>query len=120
MSRVSPAAPGASPRGFEVHPDARCLRGLHFVYVAPGLVDHDRLVERIRAAYPRQLVEGTERWGAVTVQRLIVQFRFELRLGIRPGEISFIHRVLATPEQRATDRDRFEASLLATLAEGAP
>ena len=104
---------------FDVHPDPCCLRGLHFVYVAPALAEPARLVARIREAYPRQLVEGCERWGDVVVQRLIVQFRFELRLGARPGEISFLHRVVASAEQRAHDRDQFEASLLAALAEGA-
>jgi len=104
---------------FDVHPDPCCLRGLHFVYVAPALTELARLIDRIRDAYPHQLVEGCERWGDVVVQRLIVQFRFELRLGVRPGEISFLHRVVASPAQRALDREQFEASLLATLAEDA-
>lgn len=102
---------------FEVRPDARCLRGLHFVYVAPTLISPARLIERVRQRYPHQLVEGYERWADVVVQRLIVQFRFELRLGQRPGEISFLHRALASPEQRAHDRAAFEASLLAAIAE---
>jgi hypothetical protein len=109
-----------SPRAFDVHPDPRCLRGLHFVYVAPALAEPARLIERIRARYPHQLVEGCERWGELVVQRLIVQFRFELRLGARPGEISLLHRVTASAAQRAHDRDQLEASLLDALAEGAP
>lgn len=99
---------------FDVHADPRCLRGLRFVYAAPGL-DEDRLAARIRDAFPDHLVEGHESWGAVTVQRLIVQFRFELQLGARPGEIAFLHRVTATAAQRAADRARFEAELAAAL-----
>jgi len=99
---------------FAVHADPRCLRGLLWVYAVPGL-DAGRLIAATRDAYPDRLVEGCERWGEVTVQRLIVQFRFELQLGARPGEVSFVHRVLASAEQRAADRAWFEAVLTATL-----
>jgi hypothetical protein len=99
---------------FAVHADPCCLRGLRFVYAAPGLVE-DRLVARIRGAFPDHLLEGHERWGEITVQRLIVQFRFELQLGARPGEVALLHRVTATADQRAADRARFEAELAAAL-----
>jgi len=102
---------------FEVRPDPRCLRGLHFVYVAPALTSPAHLIERVRQRYPDQLVEGVERWADTVIQRVIVQFRFELRLGTRPGEISFLHRAIASPAQRTHDRAAFEASLLAAIAE---
>lgn len=99
---------------FTVRTDARCLRGLHYVYTAP--VAAAPLIAELRAAFPRQLVEDTETWGARVVHRLIVQFRFEVQIGTRAGEISFIHRVIASPEQRASDRACFESTLRAALA----
>jgi hypothetical protein len=114
---VSVAAVDAHPT-FTVRRAATCLRGLHYVYAAP--VAPDRLVAQLRAAFPHHLVEGEERWGDRIVRRLIVQFRFEVQIGTRAEEISFIHRVIANPEQRACDRARFESSLRAALAEELP
>lgn len=95
-----------------------CLRGLHYVYTAP--VAPERLIGALRAAFPHHLVEGEERWGDRVVRRLIIQFRFEVQIGGRAEEISFIHRVTASPEQRADDRARFESCLRAALAEEVP
>jgi hypothetical protein len=105
----------ATTATFHVRPDPRCLRGLHFVYDVPGLAAA-RLVRGIRAAFPVDLLETTEPWGPVTVHRLVVQFRFEIQLGARRDEISFLHRVLASPAQRARDRAWFEATLIAASA----
>lgn len=103
------------PPPFTVRRAASCLRGLHYVYTAR--VAPDRLIAALRAAFPHHLVEGEERWGERVVRRLIVQFRFEVQIGARAGEVSFVHRVIATPEQRASDRARFESSLRAAMAE---
>ena len=100
---------------FTVRRATTCLRGLHYVYAAR--IAPDRLVAELRAAFPRHLVEGEERWGERVVRRLIVQFRFEVQIGGRAEEISLIHRVTAAPEQRASDRARFESCLRAALAE---
>lgn len=108
----------AEPPPFTVRRAVTCLRGLHYVYTAP--VAADRLIAQLRAAFPHHLVEGEERWGDRVVRRLIVQFRFEVQIGARAEEISFIHRVIASPEQRACDRARFESSLRAALAEEVP
>ncbi|MBC7978452.1 MAG: hypothetical protein H7138_25995 [Myxococcales bacterium] len=98
--------------GFEVWPDAHCLCGLRFLYTVSALAT-ERLLAGVRAAFPHDLVESTEPWGPVHVHHLVVQFRFELQLGPRPDEISFTHRVLASPAQRARDRAWFEITLLA-------
>jgi len=103
---------------FTVRADATCLRGLRYVYIAPVVAA--RLIAGLRAAFPRQLVEGTEAWGERVVHRLIVQFRFEVQIGARAGEISLIHRVIANPEQRLGDRACFESTLRAALSEAAP
>jgi hypothetical protein len=137
MAAPATSAPAAS--AFAVRPDGHCLRGLHFVYSVPALDGRDAadppdspdavaargaaervtagLVDRLRHAHPHHLVEDVEHWAERLVRRLIVQFRFEIQLGVRPGEISFIHRVLATPAQRAHDRAEFEAALAAAIAE---
>lgn len=98
---------------FSVASDPSCLRGLRFVYTAPGL-DGDRVLAQLRTAYRGKLVEGHEQWGEVLVRRAIVQFRFEVQLGARPDELALIHRVSASPAQRATDRAILELALGAT------
>jgi hypothetical protein len=100
---------------FDVRPDPHCLRGLHLLYSVPRLAA-ERLVHDIRTAFPHHLFETSERWGPVTVHRLVFQFRFEIQLGARRDEISFLHRVLASPGQRARDRAWFEATLIAISA----
>jgi hypothetical protein len=91
---------------FRIRPDTRCQRGLRFSCT------FDRvpigLVEALRAAFSGQLVEGVERLGSTEMHRLILQFRFELRVDLRRGAIDIQHRASATKAQIASDRALFE------------
>lgn len=102
--------------GFVARPDERCQRGLLVRYFVTGAFDEERLACALQRAWSEALVEGSERWGARTVRRLVRQFRFEVRLGERDGEISLLHRTMASPAQRADHTLVFETCLRAELA----
>ena len=50
------------------------------------------------------------------MRRLVLQFRFEVRLGATEREVSLLYRATANEEARAADRARFEAVLLEQAA----
>lgn len=108
----------ATPPHFTVRADPRCLRGLHFLYRGEPSIHRESLAASLRGVFPGQLVEAEESWGERVVTRLVLQFRFEIRIGDRDQEVSFIHRATASPEQRTGDRARFEALLLGVLTGG--
>lgn len=85
-------------------------------YSVEQAFDEERLAQSLQAAWDHALVQGCERWGARVVRRLVRQFCFEVRLGERDGEISFLHRALASAEQRAEQTRVFEGCLRAELA----
>lgn len=101
--------------GFDARPDARCQRGLLVRYSVGGAFDEERLARALQSAWGESLIEGSERWGARSVHRLVRQFCFEVRIGEREGEISFLHRTLASAEQRADHTRVFEECLRAEL-----
>lgn len=105
----------ASP--FTVRPDERCQRGLHLLYrVRDGMaVEADALERELLRAYGGRLVTGSEAWGARTVRRLVLQFRFEVRLGTRDGEVSFLFRATSPEESRRDDRAALERALAACI-----
>lgn len=107
-----------SDDGFEARPDTRCQRGLLVRYSIAEAFDHERLAGALQSAWGGTLVEGCERWGARVVRRLVRQFCFEVRIGERDGEISLLHRALASSERRADQTGIFEACLRAELAAG--
>lgn len=96
---------------FSVRADRRCQRGLHFVYALEAPPDLARLEGALRAAFDDRLVGSVERWGARSISRLVLQFRFEVRLGTGDLELSFLHRATADAIARAADRKRFESVL---------
>jgi len=102
--------------GFEARPDERCQRGLAVSYFVARGYDEERLRAALQAAWNHSLIEASETWGKRTVRRLVRQFRFEVRLGVRDGEISFLHRALASPEQRAAQSGVFESCLRTAIA----
>ncbi len=95
--------------GFSSRQHSRCQRGLHWVYTLPGGSDLEGLGALLQSRWP--LVASEERWGSRRVWRLVYQFRFEIRLGTRDDELSFIHRACTPEELRRTQRAQFEALL---------
>jgi hypothetical protein len=100
--------------------DPRCQRGLRFTVALPTAgpdpdpdsdVAQDRLRAGLIAAFPEAVV-GEERWLARRIDRLIVQFRVELRLGERPGQLVVLFR-RCCPE---SERERLRERLLDALA----
>ena len=102
---------------FSVKADRRCQRGLHFVYAVPERTDLPRLERALVEAFDDRLLLSEEAWGQRRVRRLVLQFRFEVRLGARHRQISFLFRSTAPAEARAADQARFEITLSALLAE---
>lgn len=99
---------------FEASVDARCMRGLHWRYTFPdGPPDQPALREALRGVFSG-LIETDEHFGPRHMVRLVRQFQFEIRLGERNGEVALIHRVSANLEDRAKNREAFEALLLRT------
>ena len=96
---------------FSVRANERCQRGLHFVYELEGTPDLAQLEVDLCRAFGDRLVRSCESWGARSVLRLVLQFRFEVRMGDSDREVSFMHRSTANEEARAADRTRFEAVL---------
>ena len=96
---------------FSVRANRRCQRGLAFVYELTEAPDLERLEADLCHAFGDRLVRSEESWGARSVRRLVLQFRFEVRLGESDRAISFLYRSTANEEARAADRTRFEAVL---------
>ena len=96
---------------FTAQQDARCQRGLTWVYRFEGVLD----LQRLRAGLPADLLEGIEIWGSRKVSRWLLPRRFELRIGTRDGELRFLHRFSASAAQRASDRAGFERALTAAV-----
>lgn len=85
------------------------------LYTLARPVDEGALAQALQSEHAGRLVEGEERWGDRVVRRMVLQFRFEIRLGARAGEISFYHRAAASPESRASHQAMFERILRAQL-----
>ncbi len=49
------------------------------------------------------------------MRRFVLQFRFEIRIGVEEDQVAFIHRVTAPPNARAFDRSWFERTLTQSL-----
>lgn len=81
------------------------------MYGLAATPDLDRLEGALRAAFDDRLVGSVERWGTRSISRLVLQFRFEIRLGTGELELSFLHRATADADARAADRTRFERVL---------
>lgn len=94
---------------FEVERDARCQRGLRFLYRAR--FDPDALADALDAAYDGMVVRHVEALGDTRTERVIVQFQVEFRVGEREGEVSLTHRVSASPEIRARSHRVLEDTL---------
>ena len=94
--------------------DARCQRGLHWRFTlddaASVPASGDTTLHQLITAEPR-IVHSRERWGDHVLDRYVLPFRFELRVWVRPGELSFIHRATAKPAQRDADRAALEGLL---------
>ena len=99
---------------YRAHPDAHCQRGLHIVYELLAPLDAEEAIARLQRVYTEKLVVGAHQLGARRVRVALYQFRFEVRFGQRNGEVSYLHRMLASPEQRSSDRCAFE-SVIAEL-----
>lgn len=100
---------------FESFPDRRCLRGLHVVYRYVGVLNDEVLKNELHAATSGHLIEAAELWGERRVTRLVLQFRFEVRVGARDNELSLCHRSMAQPAQRLISVQIFERALEAAL-----
>lgn len=103
--------------GFTMRPDDRCQRGLHLIYEVTAPPDLRRLEDALVREFEDRLVRTEEAWGSRLVSRLVLQFRFEVRLGVRDHQISFLFRDVAPALSRAADQARFEAVLAASLEE---
>ena len=96
---------------FSVRANRRCQRGLAFVYELTEAPDLARLEADLCRAFEDRLVRSEESWGTRSVRRLVLQFRFEIRLGESEREISLLYRSTANEAARTADRSRFEAVL---------
>lgn len=105
--------------GFKVWPDKRCLRGLHWVYALDRCIDFAELERALLDAFDQKLVCSEENWGSRKVLRVVLQFRFEVRLGTRDREISLLFRETAPPHARMADRRHFEEVLSAAAGASA-
>jgi hypothetical protein len=94
---------------FTREPNRRCLRGLEFFYHLEHL-EPQALQEAARDAFPG-LWLGSERWGPLLVLRAVLNHRFELRIGARPGQVHMIHRATCPPQARRQDQEAFELLL---------
>jgi hypothetical protein len=100
----------------QLRPDPGCLRGLRFwVSLPEPIPSQAQLLASLITAFPEAVV-GVEHWAAQRIDRLIVQFRVELRLGERAGELGVMFRSCC----QAAERDRMRARLLACLAATQP
>ncbi len=109
-----------SDRTVSVERAPRCRQGLEWVFTAtPSLADEDIL----RAV--TQLLDG-ERWttqstrlGEAVLTSFVVPFRFELRVGLVPGQLTLLHRMRAEEPARVALRERL-AGLLGASDAGVP
>lgn len=107
---------------YRAEPDARCQRGLTWRYrVEPALwatcERADARADLIRSLRHEAEVRQIERaYGDRRVVTLLRAFRYELRLWVRPGECTLLHRASAPPEVRAGDRRAFEQTLASWLS----
>lgn len=100
-------------RALELVADPRCQRGLRFTLRLPDPTpDRERLHAALVVALP-EAIAGFERWAEQRVDRLIVQFRVEVRIGERPGELGILFRSCGP----APERERLGELLLATVAQ---
>lgn len=79
---------------FRPQPDRRCLRGLRWVVDlhASGLeLDPASLADALAEVLPGAL-RGQEQLGPRVVERVILQFQLELRIGERPGQLALLYR----------------------------
>lgn len=84
---------------------------MHWVYTLRCGTELGPLVVRLTEGGQGPLVHATECWGGRTVHRFILQFRFEIRVGVRDAQVDFLHRSCAAVSQREADRAWFEAQL---------
>jgi hypothetical protein len=92
---------------FARHSDPRCQRGLTFVYRYGFELDAGQLL----GALGPDLICAEQLWGERKVIIGILSRRFEVQIGVRDGELRFMHRMSATLDQRESDRAGFEAAL---------
>lgn len=81
------------------------------MYTVDRPLDRAAFVAALRSATHDRLVSATEQWGARRVERLILQFRFEVLLGEQADEVLMQHRVCTSGEQRELDRALVEGCL---------
>lgn len=86
------------------------------MYTVPVALDVGRLEGALVEAFDDRLIRSEEPWGRLRVRRLVLQFRFEVRLGVRDDEISLLFRATSPAVSRAADQARFEAALTAACA----
>lgn len=100
----------------EIRRNRACLRGLHYELRSGGVALNPELVcAQVLANAERGLVQAVETWGQRRVWRLIYQFRYELRAGVKPDCVEVLHRQCVSPEQRKVDRLWLARQLSAVL-----
>ncbi|MFV8752675.1 hypothetical protein ACNOYE_19170 [Nannocystaceae bacterium ST9] len=87
-----------------LEPSSDCQRGLRWTLARLEL-PHEQVCARLAAAFP-QAVRDRERWGTREVERLIVQFRVEFRVGERPGEVALLFRTCCPLAEREAILER--------------
>ena len=97
---------------FTVQQNRRCLRGLHFEYHLERDVDALDLFDGIEARLG-PLVRHQDPLGERLTHRGILPFRFEVRVGVKPRLVDFLHRASASEDERSVDRDTLESVLVA-------
>jgi hypothetical protein len=96
---------------FERRPDPRCQRGLRFDYLLEAPIAQSRLCEAVEPFFDGRMVRATENWATREVVRMVLQFRFEIRVGERDQQVSVLYRRCCPPAERENLRSRLEAAL---------
>lgn len=96
---------------FERRPNARCQRGLGWddLLAAPAPAYRDTAA--VGAALKGPLVEGQERCAGRTVERLILQFEVEVRVGERDRQVAALFRSCCPAPRRRELLARLDAAI---------
>ena len=87
-----------------IEKDQQCLRGLRYWFRVDWEYSVDRLVDSLQEAFSGRLLHLKERWGNLHIHILVLQFRFEIRVGGSGHDVDFNHRL--TPKETQRERDR--------------
>lgn len=93
---------------FERRPDPRCQRGLRFDYLLHRALSPEVLCEAVEPLFDGKMLRSTEDWGSRRVVRMVLQFRYEIRVGERDALLSVLYRHCCPQNERERLRSRLD------------